>query len=95
MEARDHLPLPIFQRDLPKRNRQGGGGYKVPEGRQKSDYFDRTKAQADNIALSFNELRTKYSGRLNPHLIYRIKVNQSVDYTQFEKTLNALGGLNC
>ncbi|WP_165612058.1 S8 family peptidase, partial [Alicyclobacillus tolerans] len=85
--------MPIFQRDLPKRNRQGGGGYKVPEGRQKSDYFDRTKAQADNIALSFNELRTKYSGRLNPHLIYRIKVNQSVDYTQFEKTLNALGGL--
>ncbi|QQE78393.1 S8 family peptidase [Alicyclobacillus sp. SO9] len=38
-------------------------------------------------------MKTKYSGRLDPHLIYRIKVNQSVDYAQFEKSLNSLGGL--
>lgn len=94
MTQYDHLPLPEYQGNLQRRKRAGGGGYSLPPDRQKVQYYQSNVKKADSIAKSFEEIKTKYKGTLKPHLIYRLKVNQSVDYGTFERTLNALGGLN-
>jgi hypothetical protein len=93
LEVYDHLPLPEYKGNLQRRKRQGGGGYRFPENRQKAEYYKKTVSKANEIAKSFKEIKTKFKGKLNPHLIYRIKVNQSVDYKTFEQTLHSLGGL--
>ena len=33
MNTYDHLPLPVHQADVQRQTRGGGGGYKLPEGR--------------------------------------------------------------
>lgn len=90
----DHLSLPKFVGNLERRKRVvRGGGYEVPKGRIKEEYYQEVSENVQQITQSFAELKEKYNGKLNPHLIYRISVSQSVDYNSFVKSLHAMGGI--
>ncbi|WP_238653917.1 S8 family peptidase [Paenibacillus piscarius] len=94
MDNRNHLPLPAYTNELPKKaeSRQGGG-FKPLGNRNKVLYHQENINKATQIATSFAEVKEKFRGNINPNLIYRIKVNQSVDITNFSNILNAMGGL--
>lgn len=90
----DHLSLPQFIGELERRRQRGRGGYNLPKGRVKEQFYEEVVREADQISRSFSDLKEKYNGKINPNLIYRISVNQSVDYDSFEEILNAMGGIS-
>ncbi|EEK46377.1 S8 family peptidase [Bacillus paranthracis] len=94
MEPYEHLPLSEYRGESEKRkdNRRGGGYRPIGE-RDKNEYYSENIRSVSHIAQSFSELKQKFRGKINPHLIYRLKVNQGVDYNGFGKILNSLGGL--
>jgi len=58
----DHLPLTPFEGELQRQVRRGGGGYKLPAGREKSHFSQEIGNKADEIITSFNSVKSKYSG---------------------------------
>ncbi|MGD7054765.1 S8 family serine peptidase [Sutcliffiella horikoshii] len=89
----EHLSLPQIVGGLEKRKQRGGGGFSLPQGRVKRDYYQDVSDKAEQITRSYTELKERYNGKVNPHLVYRISVNQSVDYNSFVKVLHAMGGI--
>lgn len=90
----DHLSLPKFVGGLERRKRVvRGGGYNYPTDRVKIEYFKDINENVQQITQSFVELKERYNGKINPRLIYRISVNQSVDYENFTRSLYAMGGI--
>lgn len=91
----DHLSLPKFVRDSLDRRKKvvRGGGYQLPVNRNKVDFYSNMTNNASQITQSFNQLKEKFNGKINPRLIYRICVDQSVDYNNFVRSLNSLGGI--
>lgn len=90
----EHLSLPQFVGGLEKRKRDvRGGGYKLPEGRMKEEYYQEVHDKAEEITSSYAELKERFNGKVNPNLVYRIAVNQSVDYNTFVKVLHGMGGI--
>jgi len=89
----EHLSLPQIVGGLEKRKQRGGGGFSLPQGRVKKDYYQDVSDKAEQITRSYTELKERYNGKVNPHLVYRISVNQSVDYNSFVKVLHAMGGI--
>ena len=91
MEKYEHLRLPPITENIERQTRAGGGGYTSPSGRNKADFARQAVQKADEIKSSFANLKNKFSGKVSPSLIYEIKVNQSVGYDGFEKTLESMG----
>ncbi|WP_435547338.1 S8 family serine peptidase [Desulfobacterium sp. N47] len=91
MEKYDHLKLPIYSGNLERQKRGGGGVYSIPDGRNKAAFSQESKQKAEAIVQSFSVLKDKFSGRINPSLIYEIEINQSVSPDAFEKTLSSMG----
>lgn len=90
----DHLSLPAYQKELPKRPSQSNfSAYKFPPNRSKRNFYNEVVGQADGIMRSYHEIKTKYSIDFQPHLIFRIKVNQKVNYGNFSKSLQGMDGL--
>jgi len=89
----DHLPLPEYRGDLDRKKRPSGGGYSFPSSRKKKCFYQENARRANEIVKSFQDIKRKYEGKLQPHLIYRLKVNQSTNYDSFERELSSLGGL--
>lgn len=91
MDKLEHLPLPEFKADLERKKSGGGGGYTLPEGRSKRDYSQTQLRKAQAISHNFSKLKEQYKGRLDPHLIFEINVNNKIDTTTFEKELLKMG----
>jgi subtilisin family serine protease len=91
MEKYEHLKLPLYAGNLERLTRGGGGGYASPVGRNKADFAKQGIQKSDEIKSSFINLKNKFKGKVNPSLIYEIKVNQSVFHDGFEETLAAMG----
>jgi hypothetical protein len=79
MDRLDHLPLPEFRADLERKKSGGGSGYTLPEGRSKKAYAQTQIRKAQAISHNFSKLKEQYKGRLDPHLIFEINVNDKVD----------------
>lgn len=91
MEKKEHLKLPIFKDNLERQKRGGGGGYSFPSGRNKGDFAQQASQKADEVVNSYSSLKQKYSGQIDPSLIYEIEINQSVSPEIFEQTLSSMG----
>jgi hypothetical protein len=91
MDRLDHLPLPEFRADLERKKSGGGSGYTLPEGRSKKAYAQTQIRKAQAISHNFSKLKEQYKGRLDPHLIFEINVNDKVDTTTFENELIKMG----
>lgn len=91
MKSYEHLRLPVYNAATERQKRGGGGGFTIPTGRNKSKFSQAASQQADAIAISFQEIKSKFSGKINPSLIYEIEINQSVDPKTFEERLSSMG----
>ncbi len=91
MEKYEHLRFSPIVGNVDRQTRRGGGGYTAPSGRNKADFAQQALQKADAIKSSFTNLKNKFSGKVNPSLIYEIKVNQSVSHDGFEQTLSSMG----
>ncbi|MDI6780852.1 MAG: S8 family peptidase [bacterium] len=93
MERYKHLPLPEYRGNLEKRKKDvKGGGFKFPEGREKKEFYQNNLAKATEISESYKKLKSKFQNKIDPNLIFRIKINQSVDVTRFDtQTLHPMG----
>jgi len=91
MNSYEHLSLPVYNAATERQKRGGGGGFKIPQGRNKSEFSQTASQKADAIGTSFQEIKRKFSGKINPSLIYEIEINQSVAPEAFEKTLTSMG----
>lgn len=91
MEKREHLKLPIFKDNVERHKRPGGGGYSLLSGRDKSNFAQQASQKADKLTNSFSALKQKFSGQIDPSLIYEIEINQTVSPEGFDKTLSSMG----
>ncbi len=91
MEKYEHLKLPAFKGNFERQKRGGGGGFSLPSGRNKGTFTQYATQKADELASSFSILKNKFSGKIDPSLIYEIEINQSVSPEGFEKTLSSMG----
>jgi hypothetical protein len=90
MDKREHLKLPLFKGNV-ERQKRGGGGFSEPTGRDKSDFAHQSSQKADELTTSYSTLKQKFSGRIDPSLIYEIEINQSVHTEGIEKILSSMG----
>ncbi|MBN2092966.1 S8 family peptidase [candidate division KSB1 bacterium] len=91
MTLYEHLPLYPYQGEVQRQMRGGGGGYRLPEGREKSEYSQDTTRKVDQLVDKFNTVKRKYSGIVKPSLIFEIEINQSVDFRTIEQTMSSMG----
>jgi len=91
MDKREHLKLPLFKGNVERQKRGGGGGFSMPTGRDKSNFAHQSSQKADELTTSYSTLKQKFSGRIDPSLIYEIEINQNVHTEGIEKTLSSMG----
>ncbi len=91
MEKRKHLRLPIFKSNIERQKGGGGGSYSLPNGRNRTTFSQQATEKADSLTQSFSELKQKFSGQIDPSLIYEIEINQSVHTKGIEKILSSMG----
>lgn len=48
MEKYQHLKLPLFQSNIERQKRRGGGGFSLPPGRDKAGFSQRANQQTKN-----------------------------------------------
>ncbi|MCI5123562.1 MAG: hypothetical protein D3925_03570 [Candidatus Electrothrix sp. AR5] len=89
MEKYQHLKLPVFQENV-ERKKNGGGGFSLPPGRNKSQFANQARQQAKKISESFAASKKQFSDRIDPTLIFEIEINQGVDPKAFEDTLASM-----
>ncbi|KAF5414146.1 MAG: Subtilisin-like serine protease [Candidatus Methanogaster sp.] len=89
VERYEHLILPFIPREFPPKKRGGGGGYKSVE--RDEDEFYKAEMQ------TFNELQRKHKARkrkyekyLDPNLIFKIDINQTVSEEAFRDVLKRM-----
>jgi len=71
MKKYEHLKLPLYQENI-DRKKNGRGSYSLPNGRNKGVFSDQAVHKADEISSSFAILKRKFSGRINPSLIWHV-----------------------
>ncbi|TGO02673.1 hypothetical protein PN36_21190 [Candidatus Thiomargarita nelsonii] len=91
MEKHQHLKLPLFHGNIERKKRHGGGGFSLPQGRNKACFSRETSQQAKNLSRAFSALKKQFPVRIDPTLIFEIEINQSVSPDAFERTLASLG----
>ena len=91
MQRHDHLKLPLFQGNIERQTRKGGGGFEMPQGRNKAQFSQQASQKADDLSREFAASRERLSGRIDPTLIFEIEINQSVSADDFETDLLRMG----
>jgi len=89
MEKHEHLRLPLFQGNI-ERKKRGGGGFSLLEGRDKVSFSQLANQQAKNLSRAFSALKKQFSGQIDPKLIFEIEINQPVSPDAFEQTLASM-----
>jgi len=86
MKKYNHLKLPLFKADVDRQKRGGGGGFKMPEGRDKHQFSQKSQQQSEQLSQTCADLKTKFPN-IDPKLIFEININQSLAVDAFEQTL--------
>jgi len=90
MDKLEHLRLPVYKGGI-ERYKQRGGGFSLPSGRNKNTFAQQSLQKADELISSYSALKQKFSGQIDPSLIYEIEINQSVHVEGLEKMLSSMG----
>jgi len=77
MEKLQHLKLPVFQENV-ERKKNGGGGFSLPAGRNKTQFANQACQQAKKLSESFVASKKQLSDRIDPTLIFEIEINHKV-----------------
>ncbi len=82
----DHLKLPLFKADIERQKRGGGGGFKMPDGRNKSQFSQQAQQTSEQLGQTCADLKEKFPN-IDPKLIFEINIAQSLAVDAFEQTL--------
>jgi hypothetical protein len=52
MEKHQHLKLPLFESNVERKKRGGGGGFSLPQGRNKAQFSQKARLQAQQLNIS-------------------------------------------
>lgn len=86
----EHLELPLVPETYERRKReQGGGGYEPRPG-DRRDFFDVQVQEFANIKGKYDRDKEWYRPYLDPNLIFKIEINQSVDEETFRQELRRM-----
>lgn len=91
MKQYQHLKLPLFKANIDRQKRSSGGGFSLPQGRNKAQFSQKVKQESEKLSQSFSALKNQFSGKIDPTLIFEININQSVFTDAFETTLASMG----
>jgi hypothetical protein len=91
MVTYDHIQLTPFISETNRKKRGGFGGFKIPDGRDKEIFSREVSQKVINIQESNKLLETKYSGIIDPALIFEIEINQSVNFQNIEEIFTSMG----
>ena len=86
MEQYDHLRLPLFKSDIERQKHGGGGGFKMPAGRDKSQFSQQAQQKSQQLSQTCADLKTQFPN-VDPKLIFEINIDQSLAVDNFEQTL--------
>jgi len=89
MEKHKHLKLPLFKADIERQKRGGGGGFKLPEGRNKSQFSQQAQQKSEQLNQTSADLKTKFP-TIDSKLIFEINIDQSIAVDAFEQTLASM-----
>jgi len=90
MNLHEHLPLPEHEQEY-DRKKSGYGRFELLGDRSKRSFYEQQVNKANQISTNFKELKRKYKGKIDPNLIFELKINQSVNPDDFVKTLDRMG----
>ncbi|MDQ6957214.1 MAG: S8 family peptidase, partial [Mariprofundaceae bacterium] len=89
MEKHDHLKLPLFKGEIERQKRGGGGDYKLPDGRNKSQFSQQAQQKSEQLSQTCADLKNKFPN-IDPKLIFEINIDQSLAVDGFEQTLASM-----
>lgn len=89
MEKHNHLKLPLFKANVKRKKRRGGGGFEIPDGRNKHQFSQQLQQKSEQLSKTCADLKTKFP-MIDSKLIFAININQSLAVDAFEKTLTRM-----
>jgi len=90
MEKHQHLKLPLVNENINRKKQGGGGGYSLLGGRDKAKFSQNAIQNCKIISQKFEIFKKQLSGKIDPTLIFEIKINQGLSPDAFEKTLSSM-----
>lgn len=92
MDKLEHLKLPIFKGNIKRQKSKGRPqSPKLLSRRNKIVFSQEAIQKADELTTSFSVLKQKFSGQIDPSLIYEIEINQDVHTEGIEKIFLSMG----
>ena len=88
-ETFEHLVLPFLSEDF-SRKKRGGGGYKKTE-RDENQFYEAELQALENTKQKFIKQKERLKDYLDPNLIFKININQSVSENIFRNELRRAG----
>jgi len=89
-EQFEHLTLPSLPSDFFRKKRSGGFGYSRGN-RSKSEFSSDILQSFSNIQANHEKAKERYKGFVDPHLIFKIDINQNVYEDGFKDELRRSG----
>ncbi|MCF6237154.1 MAG: S8 family peptidase [Gammaproteobacteria bacterium] len=86
MEKYEHLKLPLFKANIERQKRGGGGGFKMPEGRNKSQFSQQAQQKSEQLSQTCADLKARFPN-IDSKLIFTINIDQSLAVDAFEQIL--------
>lgn len=86
----DHLKLLPFQPENNRKKRKilnGFSPYPTIKDRNKEDFYIENLKNLELINNSYEQLKSKYKDKINPNLIFKLKINHKIDFNIFNKEL--------
>lgn len=92
MEERQHLRLPLFQGDVERKTRDKVViKYNYPEERDKTKFSQQAIENAEELDHTYEALKKKFAGIIDPNLIFEIEINQNVSPNSFDDAMHSMG----
>lgn len=88
-ERYEHLILPFIPREFSSKKRGGGGGYKSVE-RDKDEFYKTEMQTFNELQREHKARKRKYEKYLDPNLIFKIGINQTVSEDAFRAELGRM-----
>jgi len=90
VERFDHLELPLYPASYARQARRGGARLVPRSGREKKQYFELQVQQFADMKESLAKDKDRYKEFLDPNLIFKLEVTQSIDENTMRENLRRM-----
>jgi len=90
MEKHQHLKLPLVIGNVNRKIHTGGAPPALPKGRNKAFFSQNAIQESKKISQKFATFKKQLSEKIDPTLIFEIKINQGIFPDAFDKILSSM-----